>query len=112
MPPAITGQLGQLYIECDGKRVPFASVGITSIKEALPPNPRYAPPISVEDMEMTLTATLQTQYVTKYKKGFFHTLAGIDSGAARRYIRSVKRQKEKERRRRLKHETGVCRNVR
>ena len=89
-----------IYIgDSSGHLVPYTMVSLPEIHAEITDVVPYRD-ISF-DSDMSFTMTLDKPM----RKGLIDILCGITwTSAAQRYIRSGKRQKEKERRRRLKHE--------
>lgn len=110
MPTYIDGDsstLNSYIVDSSGNLVPYTMVILPAIHTEITEDVLYKD-ISF-DTDMSFSIALQTPI----KKGQWHILCGITrTGAARRYVRSVKRQKEKERRRRLKYEARICSDVR
>ena len=108
MPPKDEKKIGQLYIVHNGVRVPLANVSTEHVTET-----EHDPDCSLYEFMDMLTAKFDIQYTAKFRKGMLDTICGrAYTMAAHRYIRSVKRNKEKERRRKLKHEKSICCDVR
>lgn len=83
--------------DSSGHLVPYTMVSLPAIHTEITEDVLYKD-LSF-DTDMSFSIALQTPI----KKGQWHILCGIAwTGAAHRYIRSVKRQKEKQRRNRLK----------
>lgn len=99
MQPHILDNASVIYIsDKSGQFVPFE--GITSVPEIQTDTTEGKPYANISfDTDMSFSVALQTTI----KKGQWHILCGIAwTGAAKRYIRSVKRRKEKQRRNSLK----------
>ena len=102
----------KLYIRGnDGRYVPF--VGITEIKEIRQNPVEIQPPVTYDKLAFNTDISFTMTLTKPMRKGQIDILCGITwTSAARRYIRLGKRHKEKERRRKLKHEAGIRSDVR
>lgn len=108
MPPKNEKKIGKLYIVHNGVRVPFTNIKTESVTET-----EHDSDYNLYEFMNTLTVKFDIQFTARFRRGMIDTICGrAYTTAARRYIRSVKRAKEKERRRKLKHEKSLCCDIR
>ena len=112
MPPHtdVTIDLPKLYYsDGDGNYVPFTGIqeAVFELEIEHDPNIDIVVPSFSQTGELRVSLTMTPASSKRWRKSF-HAF----SNKIRRTIRTCKRQKEKERRRRLKHEARICSNIR
>lgn len=110
MPPYIDGAIESpevYYSDGDGNYVSFTKIQKTVLELEMQNDPNIVDPSFTQTGELCFSLKMTPASSRRWRKTF-HAF----SNKIRRTIRTCKRQKEKERRRKLKHEAGICRDVR
>lgn len=95
------------YSDGDGNYVPFTRIQEANFRLEIQNDPNIVAPSFTQTGELYFSLTMTPASSKQWKKTF-HAF----SNKIRRTIRTSKRQKEKERRRKLKYETRICSDVR
>jgi len=112
MHPNLLDESSVIYIrDQSGNYVPFT--GITNIQDIKQNPVEVEPPVTYDKLAFNTDLSFTISLKRQIRKGLLDILCGrAYTKAAQRYIRWQKRQKEKERRRRLKHEACIYSDVR